>query len=388
MNMRARISGLAWLALCGALALAGLAPLRVAAQAPPGALAPRPGAEIQKGPEQNTIHVKVEIVTAPVVVRNAKGEMIVNLEQKDFKIFDSGVEQKIDHFDMGGDPLSIVFLVETSSRVTALLPAIRKAGIVFTQMVLGDSGRGAVIAFGGDVNVVQPFTKNHDELEKVIGKLQDDEDSKTRLYDALAEAENLLQEEPVNRRRVIVAITEAVDRGSSDKLGLVLRTAQLDNITIYSVGLSTTAADLRASAKDNRQQPSTPDGIFPEPAIPGEPQSPTTPGLGAQPGGAGGGVDLLALGIWAVTHGANVVRAPALAVATVATGGELVSTFKDRSIEQALDRIGGELHAEYTLGYHPTGVPATGYHEIKVVVDRPKTTVRTRPGYFLPADEN
>jgi VWFA-related protein len=385
MSQRGRIPGLAWLALCGAL---GLAPARASAQAPPGALAPRPGAQIQKGAEQNTIHVKVEIVSAPVVVRDAHGEMVVSLDQKDFKIFDNGVEQKIDHFDMGGDPLSIVLVVEASERVEALLPAIRKAGIVFSQAVLGDSGRGAVIAFGGDVNVVQPFTKNHDELEKVIGKLEDDGDAKSRLYDALAEAENLLEEEPINRRRVIVAMTEAVDRGSSNKLGLLLRTAQQDNITIYSVGLSTTAAELRASAKDNRQQPSTPYGTFPEPAIPGEPQSPSTPGLGAPPGGAGGGADLLALGVWAVTHGANVVRAPALGVATVATGGEHVPTFKDRSIEQALDRIGGELHAEYTLGYHPTGVPTVGYHEIRVVVDRPKTTVRTRPGYYLPADEN
>jgi VWFA-related protein len=375
-----RKTALAWVAFCAVVALS---PARTAAQAPPGALAPRPGAVIQKGPEQNTIHVKVEVVSAPVVVRDAKGEMVVNLDQNNFKIFDNGVEQKIDHFDMGGDPLSIVLLVETSKRVKALLPAIRKAGIVFTQSVLGDGGRGAVIAFGGGVAVAEPFTKDHDEIEKVIGKLDDDGNPGAALYDALAEAENLLHEEPINRRRVIVAMTESLDRGSSNKLGLILREAQLDNITIFTVGLSSTAAAMRAP-DDN--DPKRSNGTVGVPVIPGDPDSPITPGTG--PGVQAPGVDFIALGAWAIQKGADVAHAHALEVATVATGGAHVPTFRDRSIEQALDRIGDELHAEYTLGYHPTSVPASGYHEIKVVVDRPKTTVRTRPGYYLPPDEN
>jgi hypothetical protein len=74
-------------------------------------------------------------------------------------------------------------------------------------------------------------------------------------------------------------------------------------------------------------------------------------------------------------------------VATLATGGEHVPTRRDKSIEPALDRIGGELHAQYTLSYHPTDASPGGFHEIKVLVDRPKTTVKTRPGYYLPIDD-
>ena len=56
---------------------------------------------------------------------------------------------------------------------------------------------------------------------------------------------------------------------------------------------------------------------------------------------------------------------------------------KDRSIQKAMDEIGGELHAQYTLGYRPAGDNPTGYHEIKVEIDRPGITVRTRPGYYI-----
>jgi hypothetical protein len=57
---------------------------------------------------------------------------------------------------------------------------------------------------------------------------------------------------------------------------------------------------------------------------------------------------------------------------------------KDRAIEQALDEIGGEIHAQYTIAYRPKGDEPEGYHDIKIQVDRPEVSVRTRPGYYIP----
>lgn len=369
--------------LVTAAALA-LIPARAAAQAPPGPLPPKPGAPIPKAPvNKDAIRVRVDVVTAPVVVRDEKGEMVEDLEMKNFHLFDNGVEQVLDHFDMGADPLSVVLLIENSSRVAPMLPAIRKSGIVFTQDVVGADGEAAVIAFGSDLNLLQPFTYDHDEIERVIREL-DDGGGQTRFYDALSAAVRLLHERPPERRRVIVAITEATDRGSGVKLGIALREAELENITIYTVGLSTTAAEFRAQPQPRPNQvPITPQGIPAGPPIPGEPQSPTTPGIGQQGGAGQGSADLLALAIWAVQHGANLVRGHALEVATTATGGVHLPTMHDRGIEAGLDRIGGELHAQYTLSYHPAGGAVPGFHEIKITVDRPKTTVRTRTGYYL-----
>jgi hypothetical protein len=44
--------------------------------------------------------------------------------------------------------------------------------------------------------------------------------------------------------------------------------------------------------------------------------------------------------------------------------------------------IGGELHAQYTVGYRPSDDAPSGYHQIKITVDRPDLEVRTRPGYY------
>ena len=101
----------------------------------------------------------------------------------------------------------------------------------------------------------------------------------------------------------------------------------------------------------------------------------------------GGGTDLLALAIWAVQHVKDEVKDRPLEVATTATGGAHLSTYKDRSIEKAIDEIGGELHSQYTVSYTPTDSADLGYHEIKVQVDRKELKVRARPGYYVAPPE-
>jgi hypothetical protein len=103
-----------------------------------------------------------------------------------------------------------------------------------------------------------------------------------------------------------------------------------------------------------------------------------------------GGADLMAAVVWAVQHIYDKVKGDPLEVAAAATGGVNFSTFKDRSIENAVDEIGGELHSQYTLSYTPTDAAETGYHEIKVSVirnDAKNLKIRARPGYYIAPPE-
>jgi len=343
-----------------------------------GPITPHPGQTVQQSPlaQQPQIRVRVDLVSAPALVRNAKGELALDLTEKDFHITDNGVEQKLEGFDLGGAPLSVVIVAETSSRIEALLPAVRRTGILFTQTVMGHDGEAAVIGYDDDVNVLTGFTGDKDAIERTITNLKEGT-SGVHLYDALSRAVNLLRDRPTSRRRVIITLAEAVDKDSEEKLGAVLREAQLANITIYCVGLSTTAAEARGPVKDSSPPSATPPGTFGLPPMPGTPQTPTTEAERS------GTIDLLALSAWVVQHVGETVKAPALELAAVATGGTYESTVHDKSIEDAIDRIGGELSGQYTLTYRPTGTDPTGYHEIKITVDKRGLTVRSRPGYYL-----
>ncbi len=368
-----------------------LAGAHALAQSPSGPIPPKAGVEVQLPPKdtQAKVKVRVALVNTPVTVRDGRGEMVHNLEARDFQITDNGVAQRISHFDLGGDPLSMVILLQTSSRIEALLPQVRKTGILFTQTVMGPTGEAAVVGFNDSVDKLQDFTTNADLLENTISRLGAGT-SGSKLYDAMSLGVEMLSGRPQatadkpGRRRVLMILSEAADAGSEAKLGKVLQQAQLANVTIYSVGLSTTRAELQAKPKDTRPQ-ITPPGTFPLPPQPGVPQTPTSEA------NRYGNIDLMALAVWAVQHIHDQVKDHALEVAAIATGGAHLSTFKDRSIEKAIDEIGGELHSQYTVSYTPTGADTPGYHEIKVSVlrrDAKNLRVRARPGYFLAAPES
>jgi VWFA-related protein len=340
-----------------------------------GPIAPKPGAPVQQPPD-GTLRVRVALVTAPVVVMDAKGEPILDLHQKEFHVLDEGVEQAIEAFELGGEQLSAVLVFEASSRIAPLLPAVQKSAIVFTQTIVGPSGEAAVLSYDNGVNQLLPFSTDNDKIEKTIAHLAPG-NSGAHLYDALSTAVGLLRDRPSEKRRAIVVVGEASDTGSEERLGRVLREAQLSNVVIYSVGLSTTAAGLRSPPSQSGPAPATPPGTFGGPSFPGQVQTPTSQQQ------YGGNIDLLGLAEWAVRNVTAVVKDRPLEVAAVATGGTFQTTFRDSKIETAVDAIGAELNSQYVLSYRPTGADTPGYHRIKVAVDRPGVKVRTRPGYFL-----
>jgi VWFA-related protein len=371
---------------CVALALAFLAlPSPARAQAPPGPIHTKPGAHAEDVPtaeqRKHTIRVRVDEVTTPVTVLDLAGEMVFNLTKENFHLFDNGAEQKIEHFDLGGDPLSIVLVIETSSHIEPMFPAVRHTGIIFAETVMGLTSEAAVIGYDDNVDLLQKFTTDSDGVQNVVDHLRMGT-SGTRLYDAMSRGISLLEQRPPIRRRIMVVVGEAQDAGSENKLGEVLRQAHLANVIIYSIGLSTTMADLRAKPKEPSQGIGPP-GTFPVPTPRGQPQTPQAEQAAQQ-----GNIDYLALAIWLIKTGKNALGQNSLAIASKATGGLHLNTVRDRTIERALDSIGGEIHAQYTLGYRPPGNEPSGFHDIKVVVDRPGVTVRSRPGYYLPPPDS
>ncbi len=225
---------------------------------------------------------------------------------------------------------------------------MKRAGIIFTETVMALTSEAAVISYDSTVDLRSKFTTDTDGVRDIIEHLPIGVDD-SLLYDAMARGISMLNERPAVRRRIMLVVGEARDSGSEARLGEVLRQAQLSNVTIYSDWVE--YRDGRA-AREIR---------------PRERKS----GL-AGPGDMAG------------ENRKKCADPQFLAIASKATGGPYTNPVKDRSIEKGMDAIGGELHAQYTISYRPSGEEdLDGYHEIKVLVDRPNVTVRARPGYYI-----
>jgi VWFA-related protein len=372
-------------------ALAFFALPRSAAQSSDGPMAPRPGVVIQQPPPQAPpLKVQVNLINTPVAVYSNKGEMVHTLDAKDFQVTDNGIPQKITHFDLGSDPISMVILLENSSRIAPLLPALRKAGILFTQTVLGPRGEAAVVSFNDGIDKLQDFTNAHGAIESTIAQIPEGTRG-TKLFDAMAIGVEMLSGRPLKptevptTRRVLMIVAEAVDVGSTSNLADVLKQAELANITIYSVGLSTIRSMAQAEAQNGNGMRTNPPGTIGRPVPPGAIDTPDT--RDAMNGIGPSGIDLTGLAKIVLQQTENELRAHPLQAAAAAIGGVHVDTFKDRSIEKAIDQIGGELHSQYNISYSPTDGAVSGYHQIKVTLDGKKLKdlkVRARPGYYLP----
>jgi VWFA-related protein len=298
-------------------------------------------------PSNDQIRVVTTEVIVPVTVTDPTGELVLNLAEKDFHVFDDGVEQTIDHWDLGGDPLAVVLVLETSSRPHAMIPVIHSLGSIFTETAMALDGEAAVITYDSTVEVRQPFTQDHDAVENAIAGVKFEVPERS-LYDGMDAAVQMLTAEPPKWRRIMLIVGESRDQGSKAKLGAIVRDAEHANISIYAVGPSSMTRDLIQDGA----------ALWAAPAI------------------------------FLLDQGINRAKNHDLEVAAAATGGIHYSAVRAETLRNALDKIGGELHAQYIIGYRPNSERAPGFHSIAVTVSRPNVSVRTRPGYYLASPAN
>ena len=327
--------------------------------------------------QQAIFGIQIEEVTIPVTVTDSKGEFITDLNPGDFRLRDNGKEQHIEGFEMSWEPISMVIVVETSSRVENELPKIAKYGILFTQLVMGESGEAAVIGFDREINLLQDFTTNADSVEAALKNLKAGADD-VRLSDAMARAMALLQRRNQDRRKVIVVLSEARDSGSSNTPGFVLRNAQQLGISIYPITLSTVKNLFNRAAGTPGGNNPFPPGVVARPQPANEPPTPQ-----AQARYSPANINVLPLIEELVAYTKNLLGANPLPFFAVGTGAQEFNDTSQEDVEQALSKIGSELRNQYLLTYRPNNLEEPSFHHIVVQVDRPGAEVRTRPGYMF-----
>ena len=312
-----------------------------------------------------------KFVHVPVTVTDRNGQIVSFLTTEDFHLLDNGRPQKIAE-DIATRPISLVVVVQANAEVEKILPQVRKIGPLLHLQVLGDDGEAALLAFDHRIQPLTDFTSDPDKITMAFKRLKAGSWTAT-LNDATLEAIAMLRRRPANRRRAILLITEARDKGSQIKAREVLTAADFANVAIYSVDISKVMASLTATPQPPRPDLTPPGGKY----MPmGNVNTPTTESQMAM----GNWVPLIS-DLFDATKGIFVAN-PA-EIYTRYTGGRQYAFAKQGALDRAVSEIGAELRSQYMLTYLPNNMEEAGFHTILVQVARPDLKIRTRDGYYL-----
>ncbi len=319
--------------------------------------------------------ITVNVVIAPTVVLDKEGNFVNGLQPHDFRLFDNDKVQDI-RVDMTFQPIDVVVCIQADAVTEDVLPKIRKLGSLLEGLVVGEQGTVAIIAFDHRIRVMQDFTSDPGKIKVALEQIKPGS-SQSRQIDAVNDAVRMLSKRVKDRRRVLMLISETRDKGSEGKLRETLVAAEIHNVLVYTINMSRFLNTLLAKTPVPRPDP-IPAAARHMPA--GGAATPTTM---AQYSGTG---NVLPAFVEIFRAAKAIFVSNPAEVLTRYTGGREYSFMTQKALEEAVGKIGEELHSQYLISYNPNNKLEGGWHTIRVEVrGRAGLEVRTRPGYWLAA---
>jgi VWFA-related protein len=290
---------------------------------------------------QQPLKVESTLVNLYATVRDKRHAIVADMKKEEFKVFEDGVEQKVEFFSRESElPLTMGILIDASGSVERLLGAEQATASGFLERVMRKSDEAMVMSFDLGADLVVDFTSEVPQLERGIRSVRINTEGGnarggpmstpgtfptngpigTVFYDAvyLACREKL---GPEAGRKAIIVLTDAEDNGSKKRMEDAIEAAQRSDAVIHILLQS----DFRFMG-----------------------------------GGSG------------------IARRM-----TNETGGRTIDVRSAKDLEKAFDEISEELRSQYTIGYIPANPAHDGkFRRIRVDSTRPDTKVLARQGYY------
>jgi VWFA-related protein len=331
------------------------------------------GSDVEEVSEGDVVRIDTAFVTVPVSVLDRQGRFVPDLNKKDFRVFENGVEQPIAFFEPTEKPFTVALLLDTSASTRFRLWEIKEAAIAFAKQ-LRPQDRVLVVTFSDEVLLLTEATNDLNVVSTVID-VNTNPGSSTRLYDAV----NLVVNERLNKiqgRKAIVLFTDGVDTSSYiATYESTLREAEELDALIYPIQYDTTDY-MRAMQGAGSVTVTTTVNNGPFGGSSSSRQVYGVPNNGQPLPGA---------------RKEDYDRANEYLIAMAErTGGRLHKANDVSQLAQAFSSIAEELRRQYSIGYYPQNGAdqSDARRQIKVSVDRSNVAVRARNSYLRRTGSN
>ncbi len=336
--------------------------------------------ELGPGGRVGTIRANVNFVQIPFTVKDKSGQLVPALDWREVRVFENGLRKQMRLFTSDPYPLSVAFVIDQTlpfdvmSRVNTALGALQGAFTPYDEMAIFTYNNGpqlrtdytgaqsarisAVIAqsktSGREVYLGSPggplecttcingkgnFDPNTAAHRSAPGAVFTAPPKETHtLNDAIFMAAQSLAKRPDGRRRIIYVVSDGKEYGSTAKFKDNIRFLQTYKIAVYST-------------------------------VVGDSSTPY-------------------IGFLDKYHIPFTMRENILPQYAAQTGGEAISEFRQKGIEQSFAKIAEDVRVQYTVGYY-SNEPITDakFRTVEVLVLRPGLDVIAKHGYY-PTPEN
>jgi VWFA-related protein len=201
-------------------------------------------------PPQPAIRSTAELVKIDASILDKDGDFVGGLEQKNFRIFDAGVERPIVYFAPVETPAQILVMVETTPAVYLI-----HNEHVFAAYALLDGlateDQVALVSYDQAPHALLPFTPDKSALAAALGQIQYTLGSgQLNFYDSISTAVDWLA--PVPGKKALVLLTTGLDSSPPVRWDALVQKLRASDVVIYSVALG---GSLRRFPGDNRKLP-------------------------------------------------------------------------------------------------------------------------------------
>ena len=281
--------------------------------------------------QETTLRSQSNVVLIPALVKDRDGGIVYGLQAKDFMVEDDGVEQpaRLDEAP-DGQPISLVVAIQRGRRAAYEFPRMQGLKSMLDPLFSLGTARVAVVEFDSQVEVTRNFTQDASLVEADLRNLQPGDEGAV-ILDAIDSSVNLLKQEPEERLRVLLLISEIRDHGSHRKMDDAVAAIGQSNAVMYALAFSPALSNILDT------------------------------GRGTNKSEMHNGVDFMDL----LYRTAQAMKKNVPSTIAAMTGGEYELFATKKKFEVRMNDFTNHLHSRYLLSFAPKE-PQPGLHQIRV----------------------